>query len=87
MSSYPDATTAYGFDRMVTGLHSGNVGIRTGSQGRSGGRTHLARSADKRTACGITVNASYSLIVPKHGLTGEQWADYLVTCSKCRGKR
>jgi hypothetical protein len=77
-------TTAYGFDRTVTALHKGNVGIRSGSTRRSGGRTHLADGTTKITACGITVDSSYGLIVPQHGLTGEQWADRLVDCQKCR---
>ena len=80
----PTATTAFGFDRMVQGMHNGNVGIRTGSTQRSGGKMHIANSSDKRTACGQIIDSSYSLIVPRHGMTGEQWAERLVTCTKCR---
>lgn len=79
-----DATTAYGYDRMVQGMHKGNSGISTGATSRPGGKSHLANSSDKRTACGIVVDSSYSLIVPRHGMSGEQWADRMVTCSKCR---
>lgn len=79
-----NATTAYGFDRMVQAMNKGNVGIRTGSTPRAGGKMHLADSATHRTACGISPDSSYGLIVPRHGMTGEQWADRLVTCQKCR---
>jgi DNA mismatch repair protein MutH len=79
------ATTAYGFDRMVTALHMGTSGMRSGSNGsQSGGHTHLAMKATKLTACGRRINSNYALIVPLHGLSGEAWADRCVDCSTCR---
>jgi hypothetical protein len=38
--------------QLATATHRGNVGIRTGSTGRSGGRTHLYDPAIGRTLCG-----------------------------------
>jgi hypothetical protein len=78
------ATTAFGFDRLVQGLHKGNAGTRTGATSRSGGAQHLAMSDTKLTACGRVINSSYSLIVPLHGLSGEEWAARQVTCASCR---
>jgi hypothetical protein len=83
---HPDATTAYGYDRIVQGMHKGNSGISTGATARSGGRAHLAMSDTKLTACGITVDSSYALIVPRWEMTGEQHADRFITCQKCRRK-
>ena len=83
-TSTTTATTAYGFDRMVTALHMGNGGYRTGATSRPGGQAHLAMKATKETACGRTIKSSYVKIVPLHGLNGEEWADRMVTCKTCR---
>lgn len=83
-SNYPGATTAYGYDRVVTALHRGNVGIKTGATGRKGGRTHLASSETRLTACGRSIDSSLALIVPRSDMTGEQWADRIVSCSTCK---
>jgi hypothetical protein len=78
------ATTAYGYDRLVAGTNKGNHGMSTGATARTAYKTHLAKSETRLTACGITIKNSYFLIVPEFGLTGEEWADRLVDCSKCR---
>ena len=85
MSFRSTATTAYGFDRMVTALQFATSGMRSGSGGgKSTGHTHLAMKATKLTACGRQIKSSYALIVPLHGLSGEAWADRSVDCSTCR---
>ena len=77
-------TSAYGFDRQVTSLHHGNPGYTTGATSRPAGKTHLADSATRRTACGRHIDSSYALIVTHHGMTGDEWADRFITCQQCR---
>ncbi len=76
------ARTLYGYDRLALALHHGNVGIRTGSTRRPGGRTHLFDRETGRTACGRQRGAMSVTLVPET-VTEENHHVRIVLCASC----
>jgi hypothetical protein len=75
--------TLFGYDRLATGLHKGNVGIRTGSTARSAGKTHLFNSSTQRTACGQQRQTMMISLVPDY-VTESSWHVRVALCNRCR---
>lgn len=75
----------FGYNRLARALHKGNVGIRTGSTARPGGKVHLFDNVVGVTACG-RLRGSLSVSLVPAGLTEDNWQIRIPLCRTCRKK-